>query len=53
VSGSLPTHLKSTKLIYMRTLPDIICLTLAMLLCTTEVRGSDFQKGLTAYDSGD
>jgi hypothetical protein len=30
-----------------------ICLTLAVLLGSGEVRGSDFQKGLTAAQSGD
>ena len=38
----------------MRKLTAILCLTLAVLLGSAGVSWSaDFQKGLTAYDSGD
>jgi hypothetical protein len=50
--GSLPTHSKPSKLIPMRKLTATICLTIAVLL-GSEVRGSDFQKGAAAAQSGD
>ncbi len=41
---SLPPHLKSTKLISMRKLTATLCLTLAALLGSAEVRGSDLPE---------
>ena len=52
--GPLPTHSKSTRFTSMRKLTAILCLTLAVLLGSEGVSASaDFQKGLTAYKSGD
>ncbi len=52
--SSLPTHPKSSKLIYMRKLTATICLTIAVLLGSAGCdESADSQKGLTAYNSGD
>ena len=52
--GSLPPHSKPSKSIRMRNLTATLCLTLAVLLGSVGMSASaDFQKGLTAYESGD
>ena len=53
-SKSLPTHSKSTKLLFMRKLTAALCLTFAVLFGSVGVSASaDFEKGLTAFKSGD
>jgi len=50
----LATHSKYTKLIPMRNLTAILCLTIAVLLGSAGCdESADFQKGVTAYNSGD
>ena len=52
--GSLPPNPNPSKLISMRKLTATLCLTLALILGSSGVSWSaDFQKGLTAYESGD
>ena len=51
---SLPTHLNTSKSISMRKLTAKHCLAIAVLIGSAGVSASaDFQKGLTAYKSGD
>jgi len=51
---SLPTHSKPSKFIAMKNLTATICLTLTILLGSVGVCASaDYQKGFTAYKSGD
>ena len=50
----LLTQPKSAKLISMKKLTATLCLTIAVLLGSAGMSAStDFQKGLTAYKSGD
>ena len=50
----LLAHPKSTKITSMRNLTATLCLTLAVLLGSAGMSASaDFQKGLTAAQSGD